>query len=368
VGTLLVDPAPGRQGEQTAPSGSAAPAGEPGSRPAPDAAGESLCATCLAPMAAGQDWCLQCGAGAPGSLSSPSWRPAAAVATAVAVLVLGAAAAGYAALNNKHGKPPVVTKTVAQAAVPAAPATTTPATGLPATPGGAASTPKAGGAPGLGTAKPPKIPLTAVTPKASSPSATTPTTQATTPAATTPSKATTAPAGASHGSEGKTGEAEPGSQAILLDTNAASTYNPYDLPAAYFGDPSLAIDGDPTTAWTAEVDPSSAPTMAEGLLIDLKSKQKVSAMELITTTPGMTVQVYGTKGATAPASITDPAWTALDHSTVIKKKSTRLKLRDSRKAFTYLTLWISKAPQSAVGTPEAPGHVSVDEVELFPPA
>jgi len=361
---LLVDSAPGQQAEQAAPNGSAAPAGEPGSGPPPAAPGESLCAKCLAPMAAGQDWCLQCGAGAPDSLSSPSWRPAAAVAMAVAVLVLGAAAAGYAALNKKHAKPPVVTKTLAQAAVPVAPATTTPATGTPVTPGGPASTPKA--AQGLGTAKPPKIPLTAVTPKASSPTATTPAAQPTTPAASTPSKTTASPTGGSHGNKGEAGEAEPGSQAILLDTNAASTYNPYDLPAAYFGDPSLTIDGDPTTAWTAEVDPSSAPTMAEGLLIDLKSKQKVSAMELITTTPGMTVQVYGTKGATAPTSITDPAWTALDRSTVIKKKSTRMKLRDSRKAFTYLTLWISKAPSSAVGTPEAPGHVSVDEVELFP--
>lgn len=32
-----------------------------------------------------------------------------------------------------------------------------------------------------------------------------------------------------------------------------------------------------------------------------------------------------------------------------------------------MTLWISKAPESAVGTATAPGHVDVNEVELFPP-
>ena len=30
------------------------------------------------------------------------------------------------------------------------------------------------------------------------------------------------------------------------------------------------------------------------------------------------------------------------------------------------TLWISRAPASAVGTPQAPGHVSVAELELLP--
>ena len=57
------------------------------------------------------------------------------------------------------------------------------------------------------------------------------------------------------------------------------TYNPYDYPASGFGDPSLAIDGDPTTAWTAQVDPATAPKMAQGLLIDLKTKQKLAAVQ-----------------------------------------------------------------------------------------
>jgi hypothetical protein len=314
-------------------------------------------------MVAGQDWCLQCGAGAPGSLSTPSWRSLATVLGAVAALVLGAAAAGYAALNE-GGKAGVVTRTVAQAAVPSATAPTT--TAPPATPPGVATTPKANGLFGLGGAKPPKIPLTAATPKASGPTSTSPGASETrTPTATTPSTGTT-PSSATPGKSGATGEEESQSTAILLDTNAATTYNPYNLPAADFGDPSLAIDGDPTTAWTAQVDPATAPTMAEGLLIDLKSKQKVSALKLITSTPGMTIQVYGTKGATAPSSITDPAWIALSRSEVVKKKHVRLTLRDSKKAFTYLTLWISRAPASSVGTAEAPGHVSVDEVELFP--
>jgi hypothetical protein len=195
--------------------------------------------------------------------------------------------------------------------------------------------------------KPPKIPVTAVTPKPAT----------STPATTTP--ATTTPKPAANGSTGETQK-----QPILLDTNAASTYNPYRYPAADFGDPSLAIDGETATGWTAQVDPAVAPKMAEGLAIDLKSARKLSAVELITTTPLMTVQVYGTSGSTLPSSITDPAWVKLSGSLLVKARHFHIKLKPN--AVRFVALWISKAPEASVGTPQAPGRVSVNELELFP--
>jgi hypothetical protein len=154
--------------------------------------------------------------------------------------------------------------------------------------------------------------------------------------------------------------------AIVLDTDAAATYNPYGYPASEFGDPSLAIDGDASTAWTAQVNPAVAPKLAEGLVIDLKSAQRLSAMTLITATPGMSVQVYGSDGHTLPSSITDPEWVELSPYRVTHKHNVHIKLRDSTKAFRFVTLWISKAPATSVGTAQAPGHVSVNEIELFP--
>ncbi|HEX4563905.1 MAG TPA: hypothetical protein VH115_05565, partial [Solirubrobacteraceae bacterium] len=242
------------------------------------------------------------------------------------------------------------------------PAATTPgAAGLAGTPGSRALPGTTAGAtptPGLGAIKPPKIPLKQVTPKA----AQTPKT-ATTPASTgtTTSKTTTTPA-TTGGS--RTSELPP---AIELDTNAASTYNPYSYPAVNFGDPSLAIDGDLTTGWTAQVDPAVAPKMAEGLVIDLRSPGRIADAKLYTSTTGMTVQVYGANGHAPPGSITDPAWVSLSHALVLKKKSTTIKLRDATKAFSFIVLWISRAPESAIGTPQAPGHVVIDELELFPP-
>ncbi len=345
-GSAAVDPG------ATSPASGAAPKPEP--EPAPRA-----CANCGAALEEGQDWCLQCGAAVPGSLDGggPGWRSATTVLAITAVLVLGAAAAAYAALTQPAPpKPAPKVITVAQAP------TTTPAT-IPSTPT-TTPTPGALGTPTTikplptSTSTPPKIPLTASTPK--------------------PSESTGAGTGTNTGSgESGSGTSKSGTKTnggttpaeqpspILLDTNAASTYNPYGYPTSWFGDPSLAIDGETSTAWTAQVNPAVAPKMAEGLAIDLKTAQKIGSVKLITSTPGMTVQMYGANGTTLPASITDPAWVALSPSLDAKKRTTKIKLRDASKAFRFVTLWISQAPQSAVGTSTAPGRISVNELELF---
>jgi hypothetical protein len=303
-------------------------------------------------MEPAQEWCLQCGAVAPGGLTtrSPSWRSSAVILGAVALLALGAAGAAYAALAKTKVRHVVIVQVPAKAtaAVPTTPAIpTTP----PATPQAVPTTPT----PPLPTTavKPPAVPTTTPTPKATTPipAATTPKTtpKATPKKAPAPNPAAQLPA------------------AILLDTNSVATYNPEGYPVETFGDPNLAVDGDSSTGWTARVNPAIAPRMAVGLLIDLNTPQKLSALQLITATPGMTVQVFGSTAASAPTAITNPAWTPLSADKLQKERHTLIKLSNSTKAFRFITLWISGAPPGSIGTPTAPGRVSVNEVELFPP-
>jgi hypothetical protein len=294
-------------------------------------------------MAPGQDWCTHCGAGAPGSVDMHTWRPWALALTATIALVLVAAAAGYAALTKKPKHAGVKTATVAQAPPPAVtpPPATTP---TPTPPAVTTKPPK--------IAKVPKIPTTALTPPATTPS--TPVTGGGT------GEQNTSPTGTG----GSGTEAKPAP--ILLDTNAAATYNPYSYPAAGFGDPSLTIDGDPGTGWSAQVNPATAPRMAEGVVIDLKSTNKLVTVKLITTTPGMTLQVYGAKTDTLPSSITDPAWVPLSRSVTIKKRHAKIGLRNKGKAYRFVAVWISGAPAASIGTPEKPGKVTLNEIELFP--
>ena len=114
-----------------ADKGSAPTAQHASTPPPPDAGAASeqdrsapprTCDRCGTPMDPSQDWCLNCGAGAPGSLGGGArgWRSGATILAATAVLALGAAAAAYAALSKGKAHPTVLTTTVAQAAAPGA--------------------------------------------------------------------------------------------------------------------------------------------------------------------------------------------------------------------------------------------------------
>ena len=109
--------------------------------------------------------------------------------------------------------------------------------------------------------------------------------------------------------------------------------------------------------------------MAEGLVIDLKANQKLAKLALVTSTPGMTVQVYGATGKTVPSSITDPAWVKLSHATILAKKHASLKLLEPKHAASGTWRCGSAArPRPRSAPPQAPGHVDVNELELFPPS
>jgi len=334
----------------------AAPAEKPpaqGESPAPDRepreAAQRTCANCGAPLKDGQDWCLQCGASTPGALATgtPNWKSGALVLGSTALLVLGAAAAAYAAWGKGSESPPVHHAVVTVARVPPPAATVPPKTVAPKIPITPATPPPAAATPAPSTpstpptpATPPNIPLSASTPKSTS----------------TGSSSSSTSSGSTPKTSTSSEESQP--SAITLDTNAASTYNPYHYPASNFGDPSLAIDGDPSTGWTAKANPEAAPRMAVGLAIDLKSPQKLSSLTLQTSTPGMTVQVYGANGNAMPASITDSAWTKLSPSQEVRSGQASITLTNTTQGFRFVTLWISRAPAS--------GHVSVNEFELFP--
>ena len=339
------------QADQPGEADNAATATGPAGEPAGASAGHP-CPNCGAPMESGQEWCLQCGAAGPGALERSPWRSTGLIVAVIAALALGAAAAAVAALNQHAATQPTVTHVVAQA--PATPPPTTTPTPTPTTPP-AAKTPLPKAPTTL-----PKVPATTPAPVPVTPTGTT-----TTGSGTKGESQGSAPSGGEGGGEGSGSNSNQPS-ALLLDTDAASTYNPYNLPASFFGDPSLTIDGDHGTAWTAQVDPATAPGMAEGVLINLKSLKKLSALVLVSPSKGMVVQIYGTAEKQAPASITDPGWVALSSTLALKKTSTRFKLRKPKVGFRQLVAWISKAPPAAIGTPTAPGHVKVGEIEVFP--
>lgn len=316
------------------------------------------------------------------------------------VLALGAAAAAYAALNEHS---PAKTTTVAQTPAPsAAPEATAPGTTTQATPPATTATPGGGASGGSApsTTGPPSIPKATPTPTASEQKLEEELeAEEAEEAEREEQKEEGKGEGSSKASEGggenngETGEGSgEGTSAkeetaaereereleeeererkreerpapILLDTNAAHVYNPHELPEEAFGDPSLAIDGDETTVWKVKVPPEGAPKVDAGLSINLKVPMSVAQLTLITGTPGMTVKIYGTQRKHLPKTLDAEGWVKLSGVHVAKKRKSIVKLRYSKKKkFRQLLIWIAKAPKSS--TPEAPGHVAINEVELY---
>ena len=341
VSTVIADP-------PAAPPQPPAPVASPAPEQAP--VPQRTCPNCGSPMAAAQDWCLECGTGAPGSFGvRPGWRSATAIIGATVLLAAAAVAASYAALNKSSKR--VVTRppAVAQATPPTASA-----------PAPAAALPPATATPAKPSVTPGKTPVPPITAHSRTPVPAHPVVAPVTHPVTTPA-VTHTPTTTHHTSSTvspNSAAGTPGSK-VVLDPDAATTYNPYGYPDSRFGDPGLAIDQDPTTSWTAQVDPTVAPRNADGLILDLKAPQKLGQLRLQTNTPGIEVEIYGANGDTPPPSITDPAW----HHLITPRKVPRdvkLRLATGGQTYRYVVLWITKAPSAS---PTA--KMAISEVTLY---
>jgi hypothetical protein len=363
--TLIRDP----EAPEAAPEHAPGAASE--QQPSPEATVEveRPCPTCGAALEPEQDWCLECGTGTAGrSGGLPGWRTAAATIAICLTLASGAVAAAYAAMNAED---PIIPKTlVAQAPVDDGPDLgAAPALGAPA----AAAPPADAAAP------PPATPPAAdapVTPPAPAPTPA--------PAAPVTPAAPATPAGEDDGgdsggqakgdadNDGKADEETPAKgdeppkdaepQAPLAPIDLAgvipTTFDPAGRPAETFTDPALALDGDPATAWTATLTPEEIATPQVGLSLDLGEAIGLRRLTLTPSTPGTTIEVYGTRKATPPASIDDAGWTQLATQLDVRGK-TRIPLGDGTDRVRHLLVVIADGPVDGSTT------VGISELALF---
>jgi hypothetical protein len=325
-----------------------APASDvPGGETPPEAAAPvaTACPKCGAPVEPGQDWCLNCGeAQASRRLALPGKRAIGTVLALTGVLVVGAVAAAYAALDQNTPATPPSTQ-VAQvpapqpsAAVPApvdtAPSDAAPSSTLPPTTGStdvppASSTP----APSLPRTTTPSIPTTPATPSTGSTSTGSDSsskgdTTSTTRTSTTPEL--------------------PDPVAIRLDPTAASLYDPYrrDIADAATADPKKALDGEAGTSFPITV-ADGAESIGAGLVIDLGSKQGVREVDVTTKTPGFKIELYATDETDLPPDITDTRWAHLkdirDVGTDTDGK-VKVDLGAGTTKYRHVLLWLTQPP------------------------
>ncbi|WP_445152637.1 hypothetical protein [Baekduia sp. Peel2402] len=283
--------------------------------PAPAPPETRTCPKCSAPLEDGQDWCLNCGEAQPGGrrVSLPGKRATATVLALTTVLVGGAVAASYAALQDgsETATPPAQLAQVPTASQ-AAPAPTTavpdastavPSDTVPSDTSAAPSDtdsllpPDAGDTPDIpdssgGTSSPADTTTSDTTTGTS-----TGTTKTDSTADTRTSTSTT-----------KT-ETETEPVKIDLADGAGSLYDPFTRDTAA-GDAAKAFDGDPNTSFPVTVAPGSTQIGA-GLAVALPKLQGVREIELKTKTPGFKIEIYATDEEDLPPDVLDTRWAHL---------------------------------------------------------
>jgi hypothetical protein len=318
------------------------------------------CPTCHADLADGQDWCLSCGQAQPSRLASlPGKRAAATVVALTTVLVGGAVAASYAALQDGSAAPgsntptQLAQATTAQPAAPVAPPATQPSAALPAAP--TAATPAG--------------------PTATLPDTTVPSTPTPTPAPKTPSSSGTSSSGSS-GSSTSSGDkgtskdstadtrtsaspADTPLERIKLEDAAAAVYDPYSRNTAT-GDTTKTLDADPGTSFPITVAPGSG-SIAAGVVVDLGKQRGVREIDLTTKTPGFKVELYATDSEELPPDVLDTRWAHLkDVSDIGAGAGNKqiISLGSGTTKYRHVLLWFTAPPTDGL-------TVRVSELKLL---
>jgi hypothetical protein len=326
---------------------------EAGTTEAPAPPEVRTCPKCSAPLEDGQDWCLNCGEAQPGGrrVSLPGKRATATVLALTTVLVGGAVAASYAALQDgtetsttptQIAQAPAASQAApAPAPVPDPSAALPPAstaipqdtTTAPPTDTGSAATPDPGSIPPLPAAPSSSSSSSAASSGSSSTSTGTTTGDTTADTRTsTTTKTSTTPA-----------ETEP--VAIDLADGAGSLYDPFKRDTAA-GDAAKAFDGDPNTSFPVTVAAGSTQIGA-GLAVALPKLQGVREIDLKTKTPGFKIEVYATDEQDLPPDVLDTRWAHLKDVTGVGSDgdgAQTVNLGSGSSKYRHVLLWFTAPP------------------------
>lgn len=325
---------------------------ENGTTEAPPAPPETrACPKCSAPLEEGQDWCLSCGEAQPGGrrVSLPGKRATATVLALTTVLVGGAVAASYAALQDgtepgttptqlaqapaSQAAPPTTVTPAATAATPEASTAVPDATDTTPTDTGTSALPDAGDTP--------DIPA----PSSSSTSSSSSSSSSSTSTGTSTGSDTTADTRTSTDTKTTTTPAETEPVAIDLADGAGSLYDPFKRDTAA-GDAAKAFDGDPNTSFPVTV-AAGSQQIGAGLAVALPKLEGIREIDLKTKTPGFKIEVYATDEQDLPPDVLDTRWAHLKDVTGVGTDgdgAETVKLGSGSTKYRHVLLWFTAPP------------------------
>jgi eukaryotic-like serine/threonine-protein kinase len=142
-----------------------------------------------------------------------------------------------------------------------------------------------------------------------------------------------------------------GETPVRLSQTAAHDYNPFGTGPEHPTQVSNIIDGDPNTGWSTEhyVGDTIAPKPGLGVYLDASPGVSARALEIMTPTPGFTVDVYATdRIAELPYGDATPlarrGWTLLAPGRAIGSTATIRLSNPAGVRYRYYLIWITALP------------------------
>ncbi|GAC1519666.1 MAG: hypothetical protein NVS2B6_02430 [Thermoleophilaceae bacterium] len=118
-----------------------------------------------------------------------------------------------------------------------------------------------------------------------------------------------------------------------------------------------AIDGDPATDWTTANYPNGLTKPGVGLTLDAGANIAYSRLGILTRTPGIDIEVYGSADSSPPTTLPAQGWTLLARQSNLPSKS-RVALDVSKVQPRYYLIWITHLPAGK-------GHAGISEASLI---
>ncbi|MFL5821054.1 MAG: protein kinase domain-containing protein [Solirubrobacteraceae bacterium] len=142
---------------------------------------------------------------------------------------------------------------------------------------------------------------------------------------------------------------------VSLANDAATDFDPLGDQAEHPDQTGAVLDRDPSTFWTTEIyRGGTLDKPGVGIYVDAKPGVAARVMQVKTTEPGWTAEVYAARQG-PPQSL--DGWTLVSPSRGVTENRSYFRLADSNRDFRYYLLWITKLPPS--------GQAKISEIYLL---
>jgi len=140
----------------------------------------------------------------------------------------------------------------------------------------------------------------------------------------------------------------------------ADAYNPDGRGGTYQnnGEASLAIDGNPSSAWETETYyTGQLDKPGVGIYVVAAKDTTASQIDLHTSTPGFKATIYGSQRPPVATNFNSSGWRELSPSSQVSSNAT-IRLTALRRPYRYFLIWITQLPPASE-------YASVAEIKLY---